>query len=112
MEFVKFDEKLKKFVNEDDIYYVNKKEFVQCGIFNFCGCGDSTRNLRYIKEQLEKINKGSVYEINEDNAVFYFFLYWADKEELIEHGCSVGGSWLTDKGKEVLRLINESLERE
>jgi hypothetical protein len=42
------------------------------------------------------------------DGVYYFVLYLLDRWDLLEHGGSVGGSWLTDRGRAVL----EALERE
>jgi hypothetical protein len=39
----------------------------------------------------------------------YFMHYWLDKEDLTEHGGSVGGAWLSEKGEEILRYLREAI---
>jgi hypothetical protein len=40
------------------------------------------------------------------DGLFYFVLYVLSDWELLEHGSSVGGSWLTDKGKAVYAALH------
>jgi hypothetical protein len=44
MEFVRYDKELNKFINDFNNVYETKEEFIQCGIFEFCGWGETTRN--------------------------------------------------------------------
>ena len=37
----------------------------------------------------------------------YAFMYLLDSKGLLEHGSSIGGSWLTDDGKEFLARLRE-----
>lgn len=39
----------------------------------------------------------------------WFFLYWADSQDLTEHGGGVGASWLTEKGRKLIADIAEAL---
>jgi hypothetical protein len=95
----------------------------------FCACGKPSQNLEYILGALEALDakwtylrsfddipRGScLYDLAEkklenhfrDQRAQYFFYYWADKEELAEHGGGVGGEWLTDKGEQLLALLRE-----
>jgi len=45
--------------------------------------------------------------MDERPGLAYGYLYMLDVLELTEHGGTVGGCWLTDKGKEVLTAIRE-----
>lgn len=74
-----------------------------------CGCGMYDERLGILKEVM---NAFPLYE--GDNVPGYlrtalgeWFLCLLDKAELIEHGTSIGGSWLTDKGERFLKAIND-----
>ena len=103
------------------------------GIFKFCGCGNPTQNLIYIRDCLAHIHKRQdapdtrevTTEVHKawydkwyveaegifgNKASLQFFQYWATNEDLLEHGGSVGGSWLTAKGKGILGDLIELSE--
>lgn len=76
--------------------------------FNFCGCGmpDETRDwladvLRTIDDRPGREAIQEVIMSNPD-ALKHLVLYFLDAVELTEHGTSVSGCWLTNKGKEAL----------
>jgi len=84
--------------------------------FNFCGCGDNSIALDYIYDKLKGQkefmsntsgpNSKVAYETREklyhSEGEKYFFLYWLETVGLAEHGSSVNGCWLTEKGKNFL----------
>lgn len=80
----------------------------------WCGCGDPTAALKYLHTGLEacrlywakEVSFEDRYKMFHSDGEMYFFLYWADAKELMEHGGSVGGSWLTEKGKVLLSDID------
>jgi hypothetical protein len=106
----------------DECHYEDAGELIHIGILEFCGCGNSTDNLRYIMRGLELIaekcldmgNWNAWYDEHKkrvDNhfsvdEAAYFFWYWADQEGLTDHGGAVPG-WLTGKGKDVLSMLRE-----
>lgn len=59
----------------------------------------------YAKEQLAKT-------LGPDQALEYLMLYVLDAADLTEHGGSVGGSWLTPKGEELLAFLESHEEGE
>lgn len=95
----------------------------------FCGCGDPEAALDLMRSILSAINSRS--ERNQQNdstheewmtvsreiekmigmeqnpAVAWTYLYFLDGQGLLEHGSNITGSWLTDKGKEILALFNK-----
>ena len=119
-------ETLEPFASKDGEYvyegcnYQSAEELIQCGMLGFCGCGIPDENLRYVLGGLELINEtpqgGRDFSAwladNKRRALDhfggerarYFFYYWADKEELAEHGGSVPG-WLTEKGERLLYAL-------
>jgi hypothetical protein len=83
--------------------------------WKFCGCGSPETVVKLVRDALAAIKARSDGEFKEDYLVpvlgpldsptRLFFLYWLDAVGLTEHGGSVYGSWLTDKGKQVLELL-------
>lgn len=104
-------------------HYDNAEQLIQSGILGFCECGIPDRNLKYILGGLRLINEkgpSDLYEwkqwwVSHQSKISahfgtkeaeYFFYYWADKEELTEHGGSVPG-WLTSSGDDLLQMLEE-----
>lgn len=88
----------------------------------FCGCGDPEGMHKFVCECLEVFDRDSHREKHGQDAwqdaikalkakvaadpetAAYFIAYTLDKVHLTEHGGSVGGSWLTDRGKQFLEI--------
>lgn len=90
---------------------------------DFCGCGRQDdisfmiRDiLRIINNKTENYDKMDIHEaykqfdkelidilgFDSDNIAFEFILHTLNSVDVLEHGSSVFGSWLTDYGKEIL----------
>ena len=97
------------------------------GLLGFCGCGSPESALMYLRDTLLDIQHRSEVEWKQEPPIYsgklsarmaalpdglqYIYWYWLDHLQLIEHGTSVGGSWLTDRGKHLLaRLVAMNLE--
>jgi len=90
------------------VHYQEKCDILWVGELGFCGCGDPEETLRNIREIFKAVKRrGATLR---DDKLYYFVCYWADKEGYFEHGTSVFGSWLTDKGEKLLEKINKVLE--
>ncbi len=96
-------------------------ERMQESVLGFCACGMPDENLAYVRDGLAHIAEDGpnpqgdsaaweawLREHRERGAQLFgneraerFFYYWADKEELSEHGGCVPG-WLTEKGLAML----------
>jgi hypothetical protein len=101
-----FIDKYKKddgYYDENGCFYEDAEEFIQCHILNSCGCGSPDRNTRYVYNVLKRIENCKT----EDTDTEYFALYVFDKLWLTEHGGSIGGSWLSEKGKQLLSDMRE-----
>lgn len=107
----------------DGAWHEDAESLIQCGMLDFCGCGDPQGNLRYIQAGLQHIKDylaegKNLAEWDKDGLIIfgsesarYFFFYWADKEELSEHGSRIPGR-LTDKGHQLLADLNELFKEE
>lgn len=83
-----------------------------------CGCGDPDSVLDMLEEYLEK---KSDYMSFKDQIAFaekyheelmLFMMYIMDNKGFTDHGSSVYGSWLTDKGKHFLELLKKEKNNE
>ena len=98
---------------------------------NLCGCGVPEYVLTMIKEVLNALNRQSVKERREvlfktlgfeatsldelttvQYGMYKFILDVLDEAEIIEHGSSIHGAWLTEYGKQILEAFTlvENLE--
>lgn len=87
--------------------------------FSFCGCGcpedayDLVRNILQLCPLFENGESGRrngtvVQEtLGGIDGTFYLVLYAIDSLDLIEHGTSIGGSWLSGKGQHYLPLMSK-----
>ena len=85
----------------------------------WCGCGMPEETLGFLCDVLEYFGREraipfthEAYERDKaleskafrttDQALQYFIRYCLDAKDLIEHGTSIPGAWLTDIGKSIL----------
>ena len=92
--------------------------------FNFCGCGCLSMSIKFIHDVLNcyedreednlspYLNLDKAIEVCGNENITDFMLHWLDSVELTEHGISVYGSWLTDKGKALRDYLNKVVEEE
>lgn len=99
----------------------NKIQAEMNGELNWCGCGSNIEAIKFLREILRCFKREDWSESNKkldkllhvtDNecGLYYSYLYMLDKTGYIEHGGSIGGSWLTQKGKDILEMIDLSDE--
>lgn len=84
---------------------------------DFCGCGNPSEGYDALLETLKAYHtdgdrkkwaeaRGGNWS-GPGNGYDYMILYFLNAHDLMEHGGSVGGSWLTQKGQSVLRFLEE-----
>lgn len=75
-----------------------------------CGCGDPYAVAQLVLDvlALHPLYEGGALAEQPSDGLWYFVLGVLDSLGLTEHGGSIGGGWLTDKGKATLA----ALERE
>lgn len=78
----------------------------------FCGCGSPEEASRALLQLLRLHplfeHYGELHDWIGDIGPEYLLLYMLDRFELTEHGGSVGGAWLTEKGE----AVRDALARE
>lgn len=76
-----------------------------------CGCGQTYQGFKVYYDFLkhmpnyEDSNKIYLDSSYPDIEVRTFILWSLSNQDLIEHGSTIYGSWLTEKGKRILRLL-------
>lgn len=90
------------FIDAKGVSYESLTDMICRGLFGFCGCGDNDYEMKKFREVLlalqQRVCLGFEYQI---------YLYILDIHEFTEHGFSVFGSWLTEKGEALLFLLNK-----
>ena len=78
----------------------------------FCGCGNPEAAAETLRVLLTLCplydHQAELKALLPNDGVRLLLLYTIDHFDLIEHGTGIGGSWLTEKGKDLLA----ALERE
>ena len=69
-----------------------------------CGCGMPDETYKAVFEMLKRArDKGKLIE--SDSPYELFMAYTLDHLELLEHGSSIYGSWLTEKGEKMIAAL-------
>lgn len=81
----------------------------------FCGCGApevAAETLAKLLELSRPYSLAAQQSLVTDEGARYLLLYWLDAMGLTEHGGSVDGAWLTEKGTELLAALTVERERD
>lgn len=90
--------------------YSSKAEFLWIYVMGGCGCGSSEEIQRRAYEIFENFSREHsertmrVYEDLTDEVL----AHWLDSKKLLEHGTSIGGSWLSEEGKALWSALKEA----
>lgn len=106
------DGTLYPYLDEDGVSWENKSSYLKIKILHLCGCGNSDEVMIYIRDMLKRFEGEDPKFGGYDDLPFMFFTYWANHNNFLEHGSTVRCSWLTDKGEELLRDIEQILKEE
>lgn len=86
----------------------------------FCGCGDPKGALLFLRDVLQcfadrRTKRGdwdaqtkrlhNLLQLEENRFLGLSYLYFIDNLGLLEHGTHITGSWLTERGEEVLDAL-------
>lgn len=97
---------------QDDCHYESPLEWLWIEVLGGCGCGSGDNGelawgvLEHFATPHEERPFPWYYESREREVL----AHWLDSKELIEHGTSAAGSWLTEEGKRVHGIIQSALE--
>lgn len=104
-------------VGPDGCHYDTEAAAMYYGQMKFCGCGCPEEVHRFTMKCVgafdrDKVGWGGETGIAairsvvsaDPEAAAYFIAYAIENMDLTEHGGSVGGSWLTERGKQFLEI--------
>jgi hypothetical protein len=89
----------------DGCFYENPAEYLWTGVMGGCGCGDGS--LPDLAVEVLRYFSTMQRDWNEFTREMEIIAHWFDSLDLIDHGSSIRGSWLTDKGKTVLATLDK-----
>ncbi len=105
-----FDDEEFRWIDETGCCHPSKSSYLQSEILHFCECGNPDEVMIYVRDFLQKLDDQKWGDY--DDKPYMFLCYWANSENLTEHGSTIRCSWLTNRGKELLNDINWCLENE
>lgn len=92
---------------ENVLQHVNGLFYMELGL---CGCGPSEEAFDLVRDLLRLApfydHRNEVTTLVGDGAVGHVVLCALAKADLIEHGGTIHGSWLTDKGQWYLKALD------
>ena len=101
-------------IGPDGCHYENEADAMYYGQLQLCGCGCPEEIHKFLLDcmALRKDDYPNIidYEKIEQliqekpDVVAEFVLHFLDQKEVIEHGGSVYGSWLTKRGQQMLEI--------
>lgn len=106
-------------ITGDGVEYQTDEDFLESfliEVFDFCGCGhllDGTgvflkQVLNAFDDNYLSLNK--IEDVCKTDEIVDFTLHFLDANELTDHGSSVYGSWLTEKGIALREYLNEVIK--
>lgn len=73
---------------------------------NICGCGNPKMVYRLIHVVMNEIRESSVR--TDDHVGYYdYMIYQLNELEFLDHGSSIYGSWVTEKGEKLIEALDE-----
>jgi len=93
--------------------FKSNKEFLWIYVLGGCGCGSPEKIENKLWEVFENFALSLDDWDKRDSDVYEqldkeILAHWLDSKGLIEHGSSIGGSWLSETGKELYKMFKES----
>lgn len=96
------------YIDQDGVSFDSPANWLFTGILGGCGCGSSDEIADKAVAVLEffsrEIGSRDWSFIDGENEIL---AHWLDSKGLLEHGSSIGGSWLSKEGEQVLKSLKE-----
>lgn len=96
-------------------------ETIYFGEIGMCGCGNPKDVKKFIYELLKNHkeyeddydamteNRKRIIKETDTNVIFEFVFHVLDHNDLLNHGGSIYGSWLTEKGEKFFDSLSKNL---
>lgn len=105
-------------INDDEVQYPNEIQKFYYAKLKWCGCGSPAEVMKFMHNVLQTIydrranwtaeTTQKIFDlVPRDTQLGMSYMYMLDGFGLLEHGTSIGGSWLSDEGERVLKLFND-----
>lgn len=78
---------------------------------SICGCGNPKMVYRLIHVVLKEIHESSV-RVDDYVGYYDYMIYQLNEQGFLEHGSSIYGSWITEKGKKLIEALDEMAKYE
>jgi hypothetical protein len=131
-EWLKRDPENGYLIGPDGCHYTNEHQAAHYGLLMLCGCGSPDDAYNFCREALACFDRRGCHDhpptrdwINAENALkkliqdrpddaAHVLAHLLTHLRLLEHGGSVGGSWLTDNGERIIDMgpVTEDLMNE
>lgn len=87
-------------------YWTGNELVKLVGELNICGCGCPENVYRLIHAVLKEILESRV-RVNDEVGYYDYMIYQLNEQGFLEHGSSIFGSWITEKGKKLIEALDE-----
>lgn len=109
------DEDAFGFTCPEGMSYCSVREYVWLGVMGFCGCYDDAlfKEFFHVMGKLWEARSNDEswhYECTSDK-LQELILHCLNEKKLVEHGGSVRGSWLTEKGIRLCKMLEKDLSQ-
>lgn len=74
---------------------------------NICGCGNPNMVYRLIHVVMKDILKFSSVKVDDYVGYYDYMIYQLNEQGFLEHGSSIYGSWVTEKGEKLIEALDE-----
>lgn len=74
---------------------------------NICGCGNPKMVYRLIHVVMKDILKSSSVKVGDYVGYYDYMIYQLNEQGFLEHGSSIYGSWVTEKGEKLIEALDE-----
>lgn len=94
-------------------WYESPEQYLFLEIMGGCGCGLSDEIAEKAYEVFKHFGtphaeRNVKFFTEDESMVLETLAHWLNSKDLIEHGGSVYGSWLTKKGEELVKILKEA----
>ena len=121
-EWLKRDPENGYLIGPDGCHYENERQAAHYGLLKLCGCGNPTAAFNFCRDALALFDRRGCHEtpptrewimaedalreliIQRPDDAAHVFAHLLNHLDLLEHGGTVGGSWLNKDGERIVDM--------